>query len=168
MPLSRFTHTFPLDFAEAISGSEAAPVGEAFVEVFLGGAELAAGAEVDVEELAGALGAIADLLAAAVAGAELVVEAGAASLAAVLLFLPLLLVGALVSALVLLLRPLLAGASPVVSAAFFLRLSFVVPPASAAVEADWSALADASADFFLRLLLVVPVSELALAPALAD
>src|SRR5215471_13974816 len=153
MPLSRFTHTFPLDFAEAISGSEAAPVGGAFVEVFLGGAELAAGAEVDVEELAGALGAVADLLAAGVAGAELVVEAGAESLAAVLLFL-LLLVVALVSALVLLLTPLLAGASAVVSAAFFLRLSFVVPPASAAVEADWSALAEASADFFLRLLLV--------------
>jgi hypothetical protein len=138
MPLSRFTHTLPPDFAEAMSESEAAPVGAALVEVFLGGAELAAGADVEAEELAGALGAIADLLAAGVAGgAELVVEAGAESLAAVLLFLLLLLVVALASAVGPLLAPL-AGASAVFAL------------------------------FFLRLFLVVPVSELVLAPALGD
>jgi|SRR5579864_3923122 len=90
MPLSRLTQTLPLDFAEAIAGSEAAPVGAALVEVFFAGAEAVV---FDADEPAGALeGAIVDLLAGGGdAGAESVVEfaAGAAmpeSLEAALLF----------------------------------------------------------------------------------
>jgi hypothetical protein len=156
----------PPDFAEAMSESDAAPVGAAFVEVFLGGAELAAGAleaELDADELAGALGAIVDLLDAGVAGAELAFDAGAAiceSLAAVDFFLLFLVVVALVSLLAFVLvaaAPLLAGAAAVVSA-LFLRLFFVVVPESALVVADWSPLALASVAF-LRLFFVVLVSE---------
>lgn len=67
----------PLDFAEATSESEAAPVGGALVAVFLAGAELA-GAEFEAAVLAGALdGAIVDLLGGGVDGAELAFEAGA-------------------------------------------------------------------------------------------
>jgi hypothetical protein len=70
MPLSRFTHTFPLDFAEEMSGSDASPERAALLAFFAG-----AGAD---ELVAGALGAelagIDDLLdpevAGAVAGAE--------------------------------------------------------------------------------------------------
>ena len=81
----------PLDFAELISGSAAAPVGGAFVDVFFAGAGLIV---FDADVLAGALdGAIVDLLAGGGgAGAEPMVEfdAGAAmleSLEDVLLFL---------------------------------------------------------------------------------
>jgi hypothetical protein len=156
----------PPDFAEAMSESDAAPVGDAFVEVFLGGAELAAGAleaVLDADELAGALGAIVDLLDAGVAGAELAFDAGSAiceSLAAVDFFLLFLVVVALVSLLAFVLvaaAPLLAGAAAVVSA-LFLRLFFVVVPESALVVADWSPLALASVAF-LRLFFVVLVSE---------
>lgn len=96
MPLSRFTQTLPLDLAEAISLSEAAPVEADFVEVCFGGAGelLAAGA------LAGVLaeGLIADLFAAGVTGAA----AGAAipeSLAVALFFLLFFVVVVAVSAL---------------------------------------------------------------------
>lgn len=165
----------PLDFAEATSESEAAPVAGAFVEVFFGGAELAAGAleaELDADELAGALGAIVDLLAAGVAGAELAFDAGAAiceSLADVDFFLLFLEVVALVSLLALALvaaAPLLAGAAAVVSA-LFLRLFFVVVPESPLVVAAWSPLALVSVAF-LRLFFVVLVSEAVVPLAPAD
>ena len=61
MPLSRLTHTLPLDLAAAVSESEAAPVGAAFAADFFAGGLFVAGA------LAGAL--ISDLFAAGVAGA---------------------------------------------------------------------------------------------------
>ena|SRR5215472_3168697 len=78
MPLSRFTQTFPPDFAEAMSESEAAPVGAALAEVFLAGAELVGGVEFAAAVLAGALaGAIVDLLGGGVDGAELAFDAGA-------------------------------------------------------------------------------------------
>jgi len=78
MPLSRFTQTFPPDFAEAMSESEAAPVGAALAEVFLAGAELVVGVEFAAAVLAGALaGAIVDLLGGGVDGAELAFDAGA-------------------------------------------------------------------------------------------
>jgi hypothetical protein len=127
-----------------MSESDAAPVGTAFVEVFLGGAELVAGAELEAEfgagELVGALGAIVDLLAAGLAGAEF--DAGAAiceSLAAVDFFVLLLLV--VVPASLLALAVLLAAAPPVAGAAsdasvlFLLRLFFVVVLESALVLA---------------------------------
>lgn len=145
----------PLDFAEATSESEAAPVAGAFVEVFFGGAGLAAGAlegELDADELAGALGAIADLLDAGVAGAELAFDAGAAiceSLADVDFFLLFLVVVVLASLLAVVLAAavlLLAGAAAVVSE-LFLRLFFVVVPESALVVAAWSPLALASVAF---------------------
>ena len=167
MPLSRFTQTLPLDFAEVICESDAAPVAAAFVEVFLGGAGLAAGAleaELEAGELAGALGAIVDLLAAGAAGAELAFDAGAAiceSLAVVDFFLLFLVVVALVSLLALVVVAavlLLAGAAAVVSA-LFLRLFFVVVPESALVLAAWSPLAVASVAFFLWLFFVVLVSD---------
>jgi hypothetical protein len=170
MPLSRFTQTLPLDFAEATSESEAAPVAGAFVEVFFGGAELVAGA-LEVEELAGVLGAIVDLLDAGVAGAEF--GAGAAiceSLAAVdffLLFLVVVVLASLLAVVLVAAVPLLAGAAAVVSA-LFLRLFFVVVPESAVVLAAWSPLAAASVDFFLRLFFVVLVSAVVLPPAVAD
>jgi len=169
MPLSRFTQTLPLDFAEATSESEAAPVAGAFVEVFFGGAELAAGA-LEAEELAGALGAIVDLLDAGVAGVELAFDAGAAiceSLAAVDFFLLFLVVVALESLLALVVAAvaLLAG---VVVSALFLRLFLVVVLESAVVPAAWSPLAAVSVDFFLRLFFVVLVSVVVPPPALAD
>lgn len=166
MPLSRFTQTLPLDFAEATSESEAAPVAGAFVEVFFGGAELTAGA-LEAEEVAGELGAIADLLDAGVAGAELALDAGAAiceSLAAVDFFLLFLVVVVLASLLAVVLAAavlVLAGAAAVVSA-LFLRLFFVVVPESALVVAAWSPLALASVAFFLWLFFVVLVSAVVL------
>lgn len=171
MPLSRFTQTLPLDFAEATSESEAAPVAGAFVEAFFGGAELAAGA-LDAEELTGALGAIVDLLDAGVAGVELAFDAGAAiceSLAVVDFFLLFLVVVALASllALVVAVVALLAGAAAVVSA-LFLRLFLVVVLESAVVPAAWSPLAAVSVDFFLWLFFVVLVSAVVLPPAVAD
>src|SRR5579862_1831473 len=175
MPLSRFTQTLPLDFAEATSESDAAPVGGAFVEVFFGGAELAVGvleAAVEAEELAGALGAIADLLDAGVAGAELAFDAGAAiceSLAAVDFFLLFLVVVAVASLLALVLVAavaLLAGAAAVASA-LFLWLFLVVVLESAAVPAAWSPLAIASVDF-LWLFFVVLESPVVPPLALAD
>src|ERR1700751_2295930 len=63
MPLSRLTHTLPLDLAEATSGSEASPEGAALLAFFAGAGELAAGA------LAAELAGIDDLLDAEVAGA---------------------------------------------------------------------------------------------------
>src|ERR1700751_1867907 len=118
MPLSRFTQTLPPDLAKAMAESDAAPVGAAFGGVFLGGAELATGA-LEADELAGALGAIADLFDGGVAGAELALEAGAAICeppAAVDFFLLFFVVVALVSLLALVLAavPLLAGAVAVV------------------------------------------------------
>jgi hypothetical protein len=172
MPLSRFTQTLPLDFAEATSESEAAPVAGAFVEVFFGGAELVAGA-LEVEELAGVLGAIVDLLDAGVAGAELAFDAGAViceSLAAVDFFLLFLVVVAFVSLLAFVLVAAVvlgAGAAAVVSA-LFLRLFLVVVLESAVVPAVWSPLAAVSVDFFLRLFFVVLVSAVVPPPALAD
>jgi hypothetical protein len=78
MPLSRLTQTLPLDFAEAMSESDAAPVGAAFVDVFFAGAELVAGAELEAALLEDALdGAIVDLLGGGVDGAELAFEDGA-------------------------------------------------------------------------------------------
>ena len=161
MPLSRFTQTLPLDLAEAMSESEAAPVGAAFV-AFLAGAGLDAGAELGAEELVGVLGAMADLLEAGVEGAEPALDAGAAiceSLAAVAFFL--LFFGVVVLAS--LLAPVLpavvlsAGAAAVVSALFF-RLFFAVALESELVPAAWSPLALASVDFFLWLFFVGLVS----------
>ena len=134
--------------------------------VFLGGAELATGA-LEADELAGALGAIADLFDGGVAGAELALEAGAAiceSPAAVDFFLLFFVVVALVSLLALVLVaavPLLAGAVAVVSA-LFLRLFLVVVPESVPVFAVWSPLALLSVDFFLWLFFVVLVSAVVL------
>src|SRR5215475_7918184 len=125
MPLSRLTQTFPPDFAEAMSESDAAPVGAALVEVFLAGAELVVGVEFEAAVLGGVLaGAMVDLLGGGVDGAELAFEDGAMveSLEADLLFrLFLLVLAAVVSALPValaelpalpLLLPAAAGCSP--------------------------------------------------------
>ena len=75
MPLSRFTQTFPLDLAAAVSESEAAPEGAGLEARFAGAGELlAAGA------LAGALAEVLmeDLLEAGVGAVEEVFAAGAA------------------------------------------------------------------------------------------
>jgi hypothetical protein len=156
MPLSRLTHTFPLDFADTISGSEAAPVAGALVDAFLAGTELVLGAEFDAEALIGLLeGGVVDLLGGGAEAVELAFVAGAAigeSLAAVL---PLRLffgVALPVSAFA------AAGCSLVVSAVAFFRLFFVVPLSAVAAVAVWSPLAVESADFFLLLFLVLPDS----------
>lgn len=74
MPLSRLTQTLPLDLAEAIAGSDAAPVGAGLsADRFAGSGALAGGA------LAAGLAGIEDLLEAGVAGAA----AGAGAVALV-------------------------------------------------------------------------------------
>jgi len=174
MPLSRFTQTFPPDFAEAMSESEAAPVGAALAEVFLAGAELVVGVEFAAAVLAGALaGAIVDLLGGGVDGAELAFDAGAMveSLEDLLFRLFLLVVitselAVLAERLLPALAPPAAGWSPpaAVVSDFFLWLFFAVVLLSELALADWSALA--SLDFLLWLFLVVPLSAPAL--VLAD
>src|SRR5579864_1482795 len=81
MPLSRFTQTLPLDLAEVISVSEAAPAGAALLVVCLAEVEALEGAA----ELAGALAGllVADLLGAAAAGAAAGAGVVAAELPAV-------------------------------------------------------------------------------------
>jgi hypothetical protein len=156
MPLSRLTHTFPLDFADAISGSEAAPVAGAFVDAFLAGAEVVVGAEFEAEELIGLLeGAVVDVLGGGTELVELAFVAGAAmveSLAAVLLLRLFFGVALPVSAFA------AAGCSLVVSAVAFFRVFFVVPLSAVAGVAVWSPLAVESADFFLLLFLALPDS----------
>ena len=117
MPLSRLTQTLPLDFAEAISDSDAAPVGAAFA-VFLGAVlvvvGLLAGAELavffaGVEAGAGALAGVEDPAATALV-----------SLAAALLFLLFFAVLALVS-------PAAAGSAAAFASALFFLLLFFEP-----------------------------------------
>ena len=71
MPLSRLTQTLPLDFADEISGSEAAPVGAGLVDFLAGSGALDGGA------LAAGLAGIEALLAAVVAGAAAGVDEAA-------------------------------------------------------------------------------------------
>jgi hypothetical protein len=148
MPLSRLTQTFPLDLADAVSESEAAPDGAAFPADFFAGVLLAAGA------LAGAL--ISDLFAAGVAGAaELAVPESLVLALLFLLFFVLVPVSALAFA-----------ESALASADFFLPFFAVVVPVSAfAFAADWSVDVVLSVLFFLWLFFaeVEPVSALALA-----
>jgi hypothetical protein len=67
MPLSRFTQTLPLFFADAISGSDASPLGAGLLALFAG---VGAGELPELVELTGALdGGIVDLLDVAVEGA---------------------------------------------------------------------------------------------------
>ena len=146
MPLSRFTHTLPLDFAAAISGLEAVPpVGAAFFDV-LAADEPVAGAVIGDE---------AELLAGAA------IEFGVALLLEVDADFRLLVFAAVAS------DPLLAGSEVAIGAAsaladFLLLLLFFavvvseVPDAAAgAVE---SVEVSVPADFLLLLFFVVPVS----------
>lgn len=67
MPLSRFTQTLPLFFADVVSESDASPLGAGLLALVAGAG---AGALPEFDELAGALGAgIDDLLDVAVEGA---------------------------------------------------------------------------------------------------
>src|SRR5579883_1732379 len=121
MPLSRLTQTLPLDLAELISESEAAPVG-AGLAAFLAGAGLEAGTGAAAGALAGVL--MADLLA---AGAD---PAEAPESADMSLFFLRFFFGAAVSVLA------LEAGSPAVADDFFFRLLFADPAAVVSAEAD--------------------------------
>src|SRR5580704_1165829 len=129
MPLSRFTQTLPLDLAEVISPSEAAPAEAVLLVVFLAEVEALEGAA----ELAGALAGllVADLLGADAAGAAAgVVVAELPALAFSPLFFERLFLVVPVSALVACSPPAAA-----LSAGFFLGL-FLVDAASVLPSAD--------------------------------
>ena len=194
MPLSRFTQTFPLDFAAEISGSDAAPAGADLDDVFFEALEVvlagvgvgvlagvaaavdfSAGVLAAVDEPAGAAISVVAFLLLLVFLVEVAVELSVAPLAgasadagaAVRVSLAdffLLLFLELPVSLV----PDLSASAPAASALFLLFV-FFEPAAEPSALADLSASAVASALFFLLFLLVPEVSEpAACSPATAS
>ena len=144
MPLSVFTQTMPLDFADAISELEAAPLVDARVLLLLGEVE-AGSLEDDPIELAGA----------ELDGVATGVELGAGdsvmapeSIAAFLLLRVRLLEAAVVS----LLDSVATGSVPAVSDAFFFLVFFFDPVSLAVVEVSEEAAALSADAVFFRFL----------------